>query len=49
MLYGEWENLFSKPVNKRENNNYRFIVIDVLSLNLDNTIDLLIKKINFFY
>lgn len=33
---------------REEKNNYRFIVIDVLSLNFDNTIDFLIKKINFF-
>ena len=34
---------------REEKNNCRFIVIDVLSLNFDNTIDFLIKKLISFY
>lgn len=47
-LWGMGKTSLINHLIKEENNNYRFIVIDVLSLNLDNTIDLLIKKINFF-
>ena len=47
-LWGMGKTSLVNQLIKEENNNYRFIVIDVLSLNLDNTIDLLIKKINFF-
>lgn len=47
-LWGMGKTFLVNQLIKEENNNYRFIVIDVLSLNLDNTIDLLIKKINFF-
>lgn len=47
-LWGMGKTSLINHLIKEENNNYRFIVIDVLSLNLDNTIDLLIRKINFF-